>query len=190
MNPHQRRRMKNMVRYAVGDTVLDIGCSQIPNPYITGSRVVGFDLNDMAVAPPYTEFVRGDVYRVGELLAGQRFDTIYMGGFVEHVERPYDMLRQLREHLTPGGRLILAIPNPLGIPMVLAELMGTRRFFYTSEHLLCYPPRWAWRLIEHSGYRLIKTVGAGASLGGLWCPAPIVLSLTVIYVAESNEPAE
>ena len=176
-----------MVRYAVGETVLDIGCAQIPNPYITGRRVVGFDLDDMAVARPYTEFVRGDVYRIGELLAGQRFDTVYMGGLVEHVERPYDLLRMLREHIAPGGRLILAIPNPLGIPMVLAELMGTRRFFFTPDHVLCYTVRWAWRLIERSGYKLIKTVGAGASLGGLWCPAPVVLSLTVIYVSEPNE---
>ena len=118
------------------------------------------------------------------LVADQRFDTVLMGELIEHLERPYETLRSVRNYIVPCGSLILSTPNPLGIPAVFAEYLCLRRFYYTHHHAFYFSPRWMWRLLERSGYKVIKTVGCGASIGGGWLPAPMSLSYIVIYVAE------
>ncbi len=180
---YERRRLRKMAGLTVGESICDIGCAGHPNRYLAAKRVVGFDLEEMDISPPYTEHVVGDVFSIGDLLGGTVFDTILLGELIEHVERPYDLLRIVREHLAPGGRLILSTPNPLGIPPVVMEYLLMRRFFYAADHAYYFPPRWVWRLLERSGYSILKTVGCGISLLGLWLPAPTSLSYQVIYVA-------
>ena len=189
MNRAEFSRLRKMVRLTAGESILDIGCAYKPNPYLRGKRVVGLDRDEMIVRPPYTEHVVGDVNEIDTLLPGQRFDTILLGEFIEHVERPCDLLRLLRGHIMPGGRLILSTPNPLGIPVVVVEYLGLRRFFYTPNHVFLLPPRWVWRILERSGYEVIQTVGCGANFLLFVFPAPAALSYQVIYVARpSQEP--
>ena len=155
----------------------------MPNMHLQAERIVAFDLKPVDLRPPYTQVVAGDIFDIDRLLPEQTFDTILMGELIEHLERPYDALRLLRNRLNPGGRLILSTPNPLGLPVCAAEYLLLRRIFYTAEHVFYFTPRWVWRLLEHSGYRILKTKGCGASLAGWWVPAPISLSYLVIYVA-------
>ncbi len=180
---YELRRLRKVAGLTVGESICDIGCAYGPNPYLKARKVVGLDLQDMELRAPYTEHIVGDVFSSSELLRGVVFDTIVLGEFIEHVERPYDLLRILREYLAPGGRLILSTPNPLGVPPVLMEYLLIRRFFYGANHVYYFPPRWVWRLLERSGYSILKTVGCGISLLGLWLPAPTSLSYQVIYVA-------
>ena len=183
LRTYERRRLRKMAGLTDGESICDIGCVHNPNRYLVGKRVVGFDREEMAVSSPYTEHVVGDVFCMSDLLDGTVFDAIVLGELIEHVERPYDLLRIVREHLAPGGRLILSTPNPLGIPPVITEYLLMRRFFYAADHAYYFPPRWVWRLLERSGYTVLKTVGCGISLLGLWLPAPTSLSYQVIYVA-------
>lgn len=180
---YEKRRQRIMARLADGNCILDVGCAQRPNVNLSGSRIVGLDTNDMVIQPPYTEHVVGDVADIDTLLPGQRFDAVLMGELIEHIERPYDLLRSVRNHIAPGGSLILSTPNPLGIPVALAEYLCLRKFYYTPNHAFYFSPRWVWRLLERSGYKVIKTVGCGASIAGGWLPAPVSLSYIVIYVA-------
>jgi 2-polyprenyl-3-methyl-5-hydroxy-6-metoxy-1,4-benzoquinol methylase len=183
MGNYESHRLRMLSRLVRGSSVLDLGCAAMPNRRLRARRVVAFDLRPVEPMPPYTESVMGDVNHLDDLLPGQRFDTILMGELVEHLERPYDVLRSLRKHLTADGRLILSTPNPLGLPVVVAEYLRLRRFFYTQEHTYYFPPRWVWRLLEGSGYRVLQTIGAGFPLAGWWAPAPVSLSYHVLYVA-------
>lgn len=186
MNPYERRRLRILAQLAQGPRILDVGCAQQPNPDLDGREVVGLDLAEMALARPYTEHVVGDAQQVSELLAGRQFETVIMGEFIEHVERPYDVLRAFRPLLAGGGKLLITTPNPLGIPQVAAELLGLRRYYYTPHHTYAFPPRWVWRLLADSGYRVTRTRGLGASLLGFWCPAPAALSYLALYEAEAG----
>ena len=183
MSRYELHRLRTLGRLSQADSILDLGCAAMPNRYLKGRRVVAFDLQPVEVAAPYTESLAGDVTNLANLLSGQRFDTIIMGELIEHLERPYDVLRCVRELLAPDGRLILSTPNPLGLPVVVAEYLRLRRFFYTPEHVFYFPPRWVWRLLERSGYRVLRTIGAGIPLGRWRLPAPVSLSYHVIYVA-------
>lgn len=184
MNPYERRRLRVLAQRARGPRILDVGCAQQPNPGLAAREVVGLDMAEMALAPPYTEHVVGDAEQVDKLLAGRQFETVIMGEFIEHVQRPYDVLRAFRPLVAEGGKLLVTTPNPLGIPQVVAELMGLRRYYYTTDHTYAFPPRWVWRLLTGSGYRVVRTQGLGASLLGVRLPAPAAWSYLVLYEAE------
>ncbi len=186
--PYERRRMRQMAYQSVGKTVLDIGYAQSPNPYLDGFYRTGYDLNKpLPGTVSYEEEIVGDVCEIGAVLAGRRFDTIFCGELIEHLETPYKFLRDLSELLNEDGRLILSTPNPLGFPVFLCELFQLRRFFYTKEHLYYFLPRWVRRLLELSGYRLqsIRPVGLWLPFGVLGL-CPTMLSYQVIYVACKN----
>ena len=84
MNYYENRRQRIMASLANGDCILDVGCAHRPNPYLHSKRVIGLDLIDMDIRPPYTEHIVGDIAELGTLLPGQMFDTILMGELIEH----------------------------------------------------------------------------------------------------------
>lgn len=93
-----------------GDDLLDFGCgsgellSRLP-----GRSKAGVDVNEAALAE-----ARGrglEVYRsLAELPAAKRFDVVLSNHCLEHVLYPIAALREIRERLRPGGRLILCLP--------------------------------------------------------------------------------
>ncbi len=130
-----------MAYQSVGKTVLDIGYAQTPNSYLDGFYGTGYDLNKpLPGSVCYAEEIVGDVCDIGTVLAGRRFDTIICGELVEHLENPYEALRDLSELLNEGGRLILSTPNPPGFPVFLCELFQLRKLFYTQEYLYYFLP--------------------------------------------------
>lgn len=183
-NSYEKHRLNILAKYAGTKSVLDIGCAQQPNIYLSGENVVGLDLEKMEVSKPYTEHIVADAGQIDNVLAGRKFDSILMGEFIEHVECPYDILRSVKKFIKPGGSLILSTPNPLGFPVVIAEYLTLRKVFYTKHHVFYFTPRWVWRLLERSGYKIKKTIGCGLSLGKFRLPAPASLSYIVIYIAE------
>jgi len=187
---YDNARLRKIAEQVKGGTVLDIGYAQVPNPHLTGCHRVGFDLNAPAEdGTRYEEEIRGDVKDICQVLEGRRFDTIIAGELVEHLENPYEFLRDVRSLLNPGGRLIVTTPNPMGFPVFLCELLRLRRFFYTTEHVYYFLPRWAVRLIEFAGFEMasMKSVGWWLPFGVLGL-CPVALSYQVIYVA--HKPAE
>ena len=181
---YETYRLHRMATLATGNRILDVGCAFKPNRFLKGQEVVGLDLDQMAVASPYTKHVVGNVFDLDKHLPNQQFDTILLGEFIEHVETPYALLRQFRGMIAPQGRLVLSTPNPLGIPAIVAEYLLLRKWFYTREHLYYIPPRWVWRMLETTGYKVLRTVSVGANLMGLRIPCPVSLSYQVIYVAQ------
>ena len=185
---YDRARLRKIAALAQGPSVLDIGYAQVPNPYLEGHHRVGFDLNSPSDSTVrYDEEIRGDVGNIVEVLRGRTFDTVICGELIEHLENPYAFLREVGKLLKPDGRLILTTPNPFGFPVLLCEILRLRRFFYTTEHLYYFLPRWVVRLLEHTGYRVaaVKPVGWWLPFGVLGL-CPVALSYQVIYVAHNS----
>ena len=75
----------------------------------------------------------------------------------------------------------------MGWPVFLCELLRLRRFFYTTEHLYYFLPRWVVRLVEFCGYEMQRVAPVGLWLPGAAIPvAPVALSYQVIYVARKQ----
>lgn len=185
---YEDRRLRLLAEYVAGAKVLDLGNAQLPNPYLRrfgAESVTGMDIARVSGLPGYDEQLCGDVSELASELEGRRFDVVIAGELLEHLEEPYAFLRQVRGALEKNGRLVLSTPNPIAIPVLFAEIFMTRRWFYTTDHVYYFLPRWVVRMLERTGYRVHEVRPVG-----VWFPwpriraCPISLSYQVIYVAE------
>lgn len=60
----------------------------------------------------------------------ERFDTIVLGHVLEHVEDPVAILARCRSWLTPGGVILMAVPNARSIHRQAAVVMGLLKSEY------------------------------------------------------------
>jgi glycosyltransferase involved in cell wall biosynthesis/SAM-dependent methyltransferase len=110
-----------------------------------------------------------------ELDLGERFDTVFIGDVMEHVDNPSALLRFARRHLTTGGRIFAATPNPFSRKFV-------RQFFRQGvvvvnlDHMAWFTPTMALEISRRVGlrltaYHLVKPIGgiSGVLKKLAWC---------------------
>jgi SAM-dependent methyltransferase len=104
-----------------GQRVLDAGCGDGYGTDLlaeTARRALGVDRSARTIETAARRYRRPNLaYRVCELprLAelGERFDVVCNFQVIEHLADPVPFVRQAREVLEPGGRLIVTTPNRL-----------------------------------------------------------------------------
>lgn len=108
-----------------GDRVLDAACGlgygcRIMRHLSDAEQVIGMDGSEKAVnyaSKSYSDEPRRIDYRAGLLpealstLPDGSFEVIVSFETLEHLEEPKALLREFRRLLTPGGRLIVSVPN-------------------------------------------------------------------------------
>jgi 2-polyprenyl-3-methyl-5-hydroxy-6-metoxy-1,4-benzoquinol methylase len=75
--------------------------------------VLGIDNDEKLVAQLVKEghnFICVDA--TSEMDLGERFDVIYIGDVIEHVDSPVNLIRFAKRHLSAGGLIIVTTPNP------------------------------------------------------------------------------
>lgn len=180
---YELRRLRMLASLATGD-VLDVGYAQLPNPYFDASRVTGVDLVEPETPSGYAEQLVGSALALGDVLGDRRFDTVVAAEIIEHVEAPYEFLRGIRTVLKPDGQLLLSTPNPLGFPVLALEILRSRRWFYTRDHTYYFLPRWVHRMLELTGFELLRVQPVGIWLPIGYVPlSPVWASYQLIYVA-------
>ena len=187
MSKYELRRLRMIADSVVGNNVLDIGYADMPNPFLSNYYCVGYDIAKPISSAGYNEEIEGDVREIKYKLRGYQFDTIIAGELIEHLENPYEFLRDIHPLLVGPKRLILSTPNPFSFPVFICELFQIKKFFYTKEHLYYFLPRWVERLLDFSGFRLqkIKSVGLATPIFILPCPA--IMSYQLIYIAHRKK---
>jgi glycosyltransferase involved in cell wall biosynthesis len=97
-----------------GTTVLDVGCSDGQFGALVrrqGHRVDGVDLvKHEGVGERLDGFIEADV-SVGLPPGTASYDVIVAGDILEHVVDPETLLKSLRDHLAPGGEIMVSVPN-------------------------------------------------------------------------------
>jgi len=165
---------------AFGNKLLDVGCCQLPNEYLSNAYVMGVDTSPGELPDNYSEFHCGDF---SELRANSNlFDVVNAGEIIEHLERPIDFLRECLALLSDGGALVLSTPNPHSIFESLLNITLNERYFYTADHVMLFPQRWLKRMLRVAGFSRIEMYSGGIPLPlvGLvpfprpWCHQTIV----------------
>lgn len=136
-------------------SVLDFGCgaghllAALP-----GSRKVGVEINPAARAAgaPYGFPI---VAEPGDL-GPERFDVIVSSHALEHVPAPLDVLRDLRNRLTPNGLLLLLLPLDDWRAPAQRDFAGPD----VNMHLHCWTPRALANLLVVAGFspRTVRVV--------------------------------
>ena len=118
-------------------------------------------------------------------------DTILFGDVLEHLVHPESVLRKAAELLTPGGRVIVCLPNIAHWSIRASLLMG--RFEYTPTgimdvtHLRFFTPKTARKLIEDAGYQVVSThpiMGGGRVGSQIRRLLPGLFTRQIIFVAQ------
>ena len=120
--------------------VLDLGCaSAFGRPdwmhaqlVDMAAEVLGVDLDPTAVAAIRSagyDVVQGDVE---DLHLDRKFDVVFAGELIEHLERFPQFFDSVRRHLEPGGKLVLTTPNPFALSNFVYRL--SKDVWVNSDH--------------------------------------------------------
>ena len=98
------------------------------------------------------------------------FDCIVCSHVLEHLARPWEVLKALRSHLDRDGALLVALPNALELKTRLAFLLG--RFRYADSgvldrtHYRFFDWQTAFELVRDAGFDVDVRTATG------FCPLP------------------
>jgi SAM-dependent methyltransferase len=151
--------------------VLDCGCGAGDNAKILSDR--GWKVTGVTIDPREEEIARNfcETVYIADLEEGipaainGRFDAVLASHVLEHLVRPERLLHEVRQRLTPGGVLAVALPNIAHYRQRILRLRG--QFDYADSgqldrtHVRFYTYRTAIELLENNGYELIEVTAEG-----------------------------
>jgi 2-polyprenyl-3-methyl-5-hydroxy-6-metoxy-1,4-benzoquinol methylase len=75
-------------------------------------RVLGVDIDREGISVLKSKGFNVTVADVQTMDLDRQFDTVVAGEIIEHLENPGGFLRNMHQHLRPGGVIIISSPNP------------------------------------------------------------------------------
>jgi SAM-dependent methyltransferase len=169
---HLYRHVLELFDRAIGrGRILDVGCAG--GLFLAMAGVYASDHNagfNGCYQPEGAAFDPGEaelahrisglpVHRIAELsrLAAGRYDGITLLNVLEHVNRPVDLLRELRRLLRPGGALVVVVPNNALAFWKLKRGIGPRpASFAANEHILHLRPASLRALLSRAGFSSLR----------------------------------
>jgi 2-polyprenyl-3-methyl-5-hydroxy-6-metoxy-1,4-benzoquinol methylase len=155
-------------------SILEFGCGEAPLGAALKQRqkcrVVGIEIDPRAAAVAkkrIDDVYCGDAREIVSILREQ-FDWIIGGDIVEHIDEPWSFLSDLRKVATPGGHLLLSIPNIAHAAVVSDLIRG--RFDYVYMGLTC---------VGHLRFFTRRTIEEMLSIAG-WSVVEISPQETVV----------
>lgn len=150
-------------------TVLEVGCGEgflLAEAVRQNLNVSGIDFSAHAVErfhPDLRETVEiGDAFVLLDQMMEfrRRFDACILQNVLEHVIDPRGMLDRLRQILTPGGRLLITLPNDYSRVQQVAMDTGaieTEYWFAPPQHLHYFTIASAATLATSRGFAVLDT---------------------------------
>lgn len=146
---------------------LDIGCAA--GYFVDYMRTRGFQAEGIEIADAPVAFAREKlglkVYKEDFLSWDRNFekkyDLITLWASIEHMRDPVSILKKIKKHLSPGGRVLISTCR-WGI---LAKLQKTSwRFLNVPEHIFYFSYPGLIRLGRESGLEFVKGISYGSGL--------------------------
>ena len=142
-----------------GRSLLDIGCGSGTFIYLASRR--GYSVCGMDVSATAVRLAR-DLYGVdarqgdvgSAVWPGQKFDFVTMFHVLEHLPDPAGALGYAASLLTPGGSLIVQVPN---VDSIQARLFGMRWYgLDVPRHLINFSHAGLRLLLERGGFGIVR----------------------------------
>lgn len=119
--------------------------------------------NSLEPVPAGLELVEG---YFETFVSAQRFEVIEAGFILEHVDDPALVLNRLHDFLTPGGRIIIAVPNARSLHRLLGQQAGLLGDIYALSpadqalgHKRYFDLDSLTALVRTAGYQVARTEG-------------------------------
>lgn len=155
-----------IMKFVAGKSVLDLGCVRHniketeKSGWLHGEirkvarRVVGVDYLQQPILELKQrgyEVVCADV-EVMELQ--ERFDAIVLGDLIEHLNNCGKFIERAKEHLNPGGVLLLTTPNPVN-PLRFISVLLLGESNANSEHTCWFTEQVLRQLFDRYNFEVI-----------------------------------
>lgn len=118
-------------KFCKGKTMLDIGCGVGALTKALSSRfekTVGIDGSKIKIQKAIKNNSASNTEYVYTLFEEYRpslkFDFMVSANVLEHVENPQSFLKKIKKWLKPGGRIVMTVPNALGLHKRIGKAMG------------------------------------------------------------------
>ena len=155
------QRMRSVEGLCAPGRLLDVGCGF--GEFAAFAREQGWQSYATELAPSRVEAARRllgrdrvfDTDVDGLPDSAGPFDVITAFHVLEHVRDPLAFLRRLRDLLTPGGWLVVEVPNLGGLRVRLR-----RKPLANQLHITHFEPHTLRRALEQSGFTISKISGA------------------------------
>lgn len=146
--------------------VIDIGCSAgtFGAELIKqkGCVVDGIEIDDSDIEKARKKLRK--VYKINvetdKLAVNEKYDVAFMGDVIEHLARPVDALKKIRQLFKPEGRLVFSMPNITHMSVRLMLLKGEIQYGKTGlldeTHMHFYNSEEIYRILNAAGYKIEK----------------------------------
>jgi hypothetical protein len=157
-----------MPKDLTGKRVLDLGCNEgffcLEAKRRGAAEVIGIERNSKHLPPARERAAAeglGIEFREGNMLnlPDGEFDIILLLSAIYYLDNPAELLRRVRDHLTPAGKLILE----LGVDRKLEALSVIRAL--RSRDARCFPTERLLREVWLEGYS-VRSVGPSVQQSG------------------------
>ena len=159
------KRHKDLIRHTEGRRLLEIGCAY--GFLLDYLRKREWKVTGVEISPLSSEYARSELgldVHTGSVesvdLPKHSFDVILLLDVLEHLHRPYDVMRRIRELLAPGGILVVQCPWELYHWEEIAEALlkgmkpGTIEPDAVPAHLYFFQPRTLEAVLKKGGLRI------------------------------------
>lgn len=151
--------------------ILEVGCGDgsITLPLSSFGSVHAFDLDEGLVENLKAELIKkkiDDVFiskdNAYDFTRAEKFDVIVASEVLEHLDHPERVVRNIVNHLSPGGLFIATVPNGFG-PWELSNKI--KKFFSGNriresecghKHVQFFSFDRFTKMIEEHGFRLVR----------------------------------
>jgi len=144
-----------------GRKLLDVGCSsgeKLQTFRKRGFEVFGVDMAADAIKRANDRF--GDGFSCGKLedvhYESDSFDVVRIDNTLEHIQKPKELLQEIRRILRPGGLLLVYVPNGESLTMHL--LKGYSINSWIPFHIALYSPKTLRSLLSEAGFAEVRTL--------------------------------
>ena len=139
------------------EMLLDIGCGA--GTFVKQALRAGFDARGLEQSEEAVDIAQGEAPgrivrgEVNELVArGETFDVLTLFHTLEHMSKPFRLLRNLRRLLRPPGHLFVQVPNRWSLQ---AKLLGPRWYgLDCPRHLYNFSEFSLLHLLGKAGFRI------------------------------------
>ncbi|MFH1424491.1 MAG: methyltransferase domain-containing protein [archaeon] len=153
--------MGKIAELVKGKRIIDFGFAETPNPFLEGG-VIGVDINKPYKMPKnYDRFVQQDLNETPYSFRSGYADCITASEVIEHLERPYDFLKECHRILKPKGKLLLSTPNAFYYTVFVSAMLGKWKVYAkkkTDEHL----QEWSIPLMKYNlekfGFKVVNVL--------------------------------
>jgi len=115
-------------------------------------RCLGIDIDEQSVLAAQEAGYDAKLANAQDFALAGQFDTIVATNVIEHLSRPGAMLECARDHLRPGGRLLLTTPRT-HIPWNLAEELKSG-ITTADEHCMWYCRDTLETILDRTGFNV------------------------------------